>query len=95
LLGFRAIPQKDEDVRVFFALDSLADHVVDAVGSGDALLAYAALALFTTHNAVIAAVLGSLAAAVECEHQGNVPVAPPHVLAKLQRYERLVEYHSH
>ena len=32
-------------MRAFFALDSFADRVVDAVGSGDALLAYATLSL--------------------------------------------------
>lgn len=92
LMTFRAVPQKAEDVRAFFALDSFANHVVDAVGSGDALLSYAALSLFATQNAVIASVLGSFAAAVECEHQGNVPVGPQQVLNKLERYQRLVQY---
>ncbi len=92
LMTFRAIPEMDEDVRSFFALDSFANHVVDAVGSGDALLSYAAPALFVTRNAVIASVLGSLAAAVECEHQGNVPVRPADVVRRLQQYERLAHY---
>jgi len=92
LMTFRAIPQKDEDVRAFFALDSFAHHVVDAVGAGDALLAYAALSLFSTRSALIASVLGALAAAIECEHDGNVPVSPAQVLAKLAQYERLLQY---
>jgi len=92
LLTFRANPQKDEDVRSFFALDSFAHRVVDAIGSGDALLSYAAPTLFVTGNAVIASVLGSLAAAVECEHQGNVPVRPTDVVRSLERYERLARY---
>jgi bifunctional ADP-heptose synthase (sugar kinase/adenylyltransferase) len=92
LMTFRSIPKMEEDVRSFFALDSFADRVVDAVGSGDGLLAYAAPALYATGNAVIASVLGSLAAAVVCEHQGNVPVGPKDVLGKLERYERLAEY---
>lgn len=92
LMTFRGIPQKDEDVRSFFALDSFADRIVDAVGSGDALLAYAALSLFATGNAVIASVLGSFSAAVECEHQGNIPVRPKDVLTKLERYERLATF---
>jgi sugar/nucleoside kinase (ribokinase family) len=62
------------------------------VGSGDGLLAYAALSLFATNNAVIASVLGSLSAAIVCEHQGNVPVSPRDVLGKLERYERLARY---
>lgn len=92
LMTFRGVPKVEEDVRAFFALDSFADQIVDAVGSGDALLAYAALSLFATGNAVIASVLGSLSAAVECEHQGNIPVRPKDVLDKLQRFERLAEY---
>ena len=91
-MTFRSVPKKDEDVRAFFALDSFADHVVDAVGSGDALLAYATLALFKTRNSVVASVLGSLSAAVECEHEGNVPVRPKDVIDKLERFERFVNF---
>jgi rfaE bifunctional protein kinase chain/domain/rfaE bifunctional protein nucleotidyltransferase chain/domain len=92
LLTYRAVPQNYEDVRAFFTVDTFAERVVDAVGSGDALLAYAALALFKTKNAVIGSVLGSLAAAVECEHEGNVPVSPKDVLQKLDHFERYVTY---
>ncbi len=92
LLTYRAVPQNYEDVRAFFTVDTFAERVVDAVGSGDALLAYATLALFKTKNAVIGSVLGSLAAAVECEHEGNVPVHPKDVLQKLDHFERYVNY---
>lgn len=93
LMTFRSVPQKHEDVRAFFAIDSFAEHVTDAVGSGDALLAYASLSLFATHSPVIASVLGAMAAAVECEYDGNIPVTRKDVLAKLERYERLAHYH--
>jgi sugar/nucleoside kinase (ribokinase family) len=92
LLTYRSIPAKIEDVRAFFTVDSFAEHVVDPVGSGDALLAYAALSLFATDSSVIASVLGSLAAAVECEHEGNIPVRPKDVIEKLDRFERFVKY---
>ncbi len=92
LLTFRSIPQKDEDVRAFITLDSFAERVVDAVGAGDALLAYATLALYVTRNVVIASALGSFAAAICCEHEGNIPVQPKDVLKKLDRFERLVHY---
>jgi rfaE bifunctional protein kinase chain/domain/rfaE bifunctional protein nucleotidyltransferase chain/domain len=92
LLTYRSVPKKDEDVRAFVTLDSFAEKVVDAVGSGDALLAYAALALYTTKNCVIASALGSFSAAIECEHEGNVPVRPKDVLHKLARFERLMHY---
>jgi len=93
LLTFQSVPKKIEDVRAFFALDSFAERIVDAVGSGDALLAYAALALYSSEKPLIASVLGSLAAAVECEHEGNVPVSPKNVIAKLERFERLANFH--
>ena len=92
LLTFRSVPRKEGDVRAFLALDSFVEKVVDAVGSGDALLAYSALALYTTGNAAIASVLGSLAAAVECGCEGNVPVRPEDVLDRLSRVERLMEF---
>jgi rfaE bifunctional protein kinase chain/domain len=81
-----------DDVRAFFVLDSFAEHVKDAVGAGDALLAYATLAHVATGNAVIASVLGSFAAAAECEFDGNIPVGVAEVTAKIDRYERLVKY---
>jgi len=80
------------DVRAFFAIDSFAQHVEDAVGAGDALVAYATLALVATKNEVIASVLGSMAAAVECEHDGNVPVSPEEVLKKIDAMERQINY---
>lgn len=82
------------DVRAFFNLDSFANNVKDAVGSGDALLAYATLALRATDNPVIAAVLGSFAAAIECEHDGNVPVSPADVAKKIDDTERQARYES-
>jgi rfaE bifunctional protein kinase chain/domain/rfaE bifunctional protein nucleotidyltransferase chain/domain len=91
-LTYRGVPQNESDVRGFFAVDSFAEHVVDAVGSGDALLAYAALSLFKSKNAVIASVLGAVAAAVECTHEGNVPVSPKDVLDKLDHLERYIAY---
>ena len=91
-MTFRAVPQKIEDVRSFFTLDSFAGQVVDAVGSGDALLAYAALTLFATKNPVIASIIGAIAAAKECEFDGNVPVKPSDVLAKLDHIERQIHY---
>ena len=81
-----------EDVRAFFVLDSFTDRVVDAVGAGDALLAYATLAMKATGAEVIAGALGSFAAAVECERDGNIPVSPADVLAKIDQVERRAEF---
>jgi rfaE bifunctional protein kinase chain/domain len=80
------------DFRAFFTVESFADRVIDAVGGGDALLAYATLALAATKNDVIASILGNMAAAIECEHEGNVPVTPEQVLKKVDTVERHINY---
>ncbi len=89
ILTYRA---PNPEVRSFFTVDSFADKVVDPVGAGDALLAYATLAMITNRSNVIASVLGSLAAAVACEHDGNIPVAPGDVLKKLEAVEKRAHF---
>ena len=95
-LGSRGLityrPRSSEDVRAFFVLDSFTDNVVDAVGAGDALLAYTTLVMAAQGSDVVAAILGAFAAAVECEYEGNVPVDSNHVLAKLRNVERRAKY---
>jgi rfaE bifunctional protein kinase chain/domain len=80
------------DYRAFFNVETFVDRLVDAVGAGDALLAYATLSLVATRNDVIASILGNMAAAVECEHDGNWPVTPELVLKKIDAIEKLVNY---
>ena len=79
-------------VRSFFSIDSFAANVVDPVGAGDALLAYATLGLVATKSEVIASVLGSMAAAVACEREGNNAVGPEEVLEKLTAIEKRAHY---
>ncbi len=81
-----------EALDLFFVVDSFVDRVTDAVGAGDALLAYATLSLLGTHDPVIGTIIGSIAAAVECEADGNLPVEPGAVLAKLDAIEKRVRY---
>ena len=65
----------------FFVIDSFVDRLVDAVGAGDALLLAhgGTLAMLIGKNPVIATILGSMAAACECEVDGNSPVTPDDV----------------
>lgn len=79
-------------VRAFFTIDSFANNVVDPVGAGDALLAYTTLAMVATKSPVIASILGSMAAAVSCEQEGNKAVAPEDVLKKLGAVEKQTRY---
>jgi len=78
--------------REFFTVDSLVDRLVDPIGAGDALLAYASLALFSTGNIVVASILGSVAAAVACEHQGNKPITPAEAEEKINLLEKRAHF---
>jgi rfaE bifunctional protein kinase chain/domain len=78
--------------REFFTVDTFVDRLVDPIGAGDALLSYASLALVATDNIVIAAVLGSLGAAIACEYQGNSPVSPTKVDEKIDAIAQRARY---
>lgn len=90
--GIITYREASHDVRAFFTIDAFADTVVDPVGSGDALLSYATLSLRATGSPVIASILGTMAAGVACEHDGNTPVTPDQVLAKLSLIEKRLSY---
>ncbi len=93
ILLYRTRPENDP--RTVVAVDSFAEHIVDAVGAGDALLAYASLALHVSGgNDVIAGILGNMAAGVECEHDGNIPVETDMVAKKIQRAQALCFYNA-
>jgi rfaE bifunctional protein kinase chain/domain len=80
------------DVRSFFTVDTFTSKVTDAVGAGDALLAYATIALVVSECIVCASILGSIAAALACERDGNNPIDPEDVLDRLAHVERQVNF---
>jgi len=75
-----------------FALPSFAKKVVDSTGTGDALLSYATLSIIKTKSLVIASILGSLAAACECEKDGNIEITPEQIIEKLNLIEDSSSY---
>lgn len=81
-----------ESLDSFIVVDSFVDRVVDAVGAGDALLAYATLAKLATGSDAIATILGSMAAACECEIDGNVPVTPDDLRRKIDAIDQQASY---
>lgn len=85
-------PEDDDNDDTFFSVDSFAGNVVDAVGAGDALLAYAMLSMMETGKPVIAAIIGSMAAACECEFDGNIPIKPEDVLRKIDSVEKMANF---
>jgi rfaE bifunctional protein kinase chain/domain len=81
-----------ESLDSFVVVDSFVERVVDAVGAGDALLAYATLAMLETGKDTVATILGSMAAACACECDGNIPVAPADVRRKIDAIERQAKF---
>ena len=77
-----------ESLDSFFVIDSFVDRLIDAVGAGDALLAYSTLAMLAVRDPGIATILGSMAAAVECECDGNIPVTADDLRSKIDIIER-------
>lgn len=92
MMTFRA-SLAEQDRRSFFSVDSLArDTIVDPVGSGDALLAYATLTQVATGSEVVASIIGTIAAGLECEFEGNIPVTPDLVRARLSELEKASDF---
>ena len=76
----------------YFSVDSFARSVVDAVGSGDALLAYSAIALKLSKSLVQAGIIGSIAAARACEYDGNQPIGTREVIEIINDIEKKINY---
>lgn len=87
-LGSRGVMFLENDLP--YSLDSFTDNVRDAVGAGDAFLAYATLTMLATNSLPMACILGSIAAACECEIDGNKPITPEAVLRKLEWLEKVI-----
>ena len=64
-------------------LPALANHAVDPLGCGDALLSAATLALAAGGSVQAAGFLGSIAAAVEARRVGNQPVTTEELIAAM------------
>jgi rfaE bifunctional protein kinase chain/domain len=91
-LGERGIFGQGKSNPHGFALPSFTKKIVDAVGAGDALLAYSSLALRATKSILISSILGSLAASCECEKDGNIAIDPNEVNQKIKKLEESVNY---
>ena len=81
------------DRPTFFAVDALVrESIIDPVGSGDALLAYATLVMLTTKNEVLSSIIGTIAAGLTCQKEGNVPVTPIEIKEYLMKLESQINY---
>jgi rfaE bifunctional protein kinase chain/domain len=68
-------------------LPALSHHSVDPLGCGDALLATASITLAVSGSLQAAAMLGSLAAAIEVEHVGNHVIDTDQLLEAITQRE--------
>ncbi len=76
--------------RSFFSIDSLhLEPIVDAVGAGDAFLAYAVLAYTVSRNEVVSSIIGNIAAGLSCEREGNEIVDLKLVVDRIQEIQKL------
>jgi len=81
-----------ESLDSFYVIDSFVDNLVDPVGAGDALLAYATLSMLVNGNDAIAGVLGAMAAACECEVDANVPITAEAMHRKIDLIEKHLNF---
>ena len=91
MLTFRT-EQKAGDRPTFFALDALVrENIIDPVGSGDALLAYATVVQLKTNNEVISSIIGTIAAGLACQKEGNVTITPTEIKDYIIKLEKMSE----
>ncbi len=72
-----------------YSIDTFANNVLDPVGSGDALLAYSTLSILTTKSLLISSIIGSFAAAIACENNGNETITIDQLIKKISEIEKL------
>ncbi len=71
-----------------FAVDqvpALSKNVRDVSGAGDSMLAISSLAFGLEESIEIAAVLGSIAASIQVERTGNVPITIKELVDRIQK----------
>lgn len=76
----------------FYAVDSFVTNLVDPVGAGDALIAYATLSMVVSKNHAISSIISSVAASLACEREGNVPINVREMLSKINEIEKKVKF---
>jgi sugar/nucleoside kinase (ribokinase family) len=91
MLTFRT-EQKAGDRPAFFAVDALVrDNIIDPVGSGDALLAYSTIVQLKTNNEVLSSIIGTIAAGLACQKEGNVTINPVEIIGYIYKLEKMSE----
>ena len=58
------------------------------------MLAYSTLSFLNSKNILVAAIIGLIAASLECEHDGNVPIKPDNIKKRLQSIEKNISIYQ-
>ena len=90
-LGNKGVLCLKNKTKKYFSIDSFAEKIIDPVGSGDALLSYAATIFFLSRSLEISSFIGSVAAACVCEKEGNEPVLVSDLIDKLEYIKKQIE----
>jgi len=75
----------------FYVLDSLVKKLIDPVGAGDALIAYATLSMCASKNHAITSIISLIAASIACEKEGNVPININEVAERINSIEKILK----
>jgi rfaE bifunctional protein kinase chain/domain len=86
--GILVYKKNRTQVDSFYALDSFVENLVDPVGAGDALIAYATISMIISKNYAVASIISSIAAAIACEVEGNIPITVKEVEERLSIIEK-------
>ena len=89
--GIFCIDGKDKK-RIPFSIGVFTENILDAVGTGDALLAYSSLSLKVSNSLVKASIIGSFAASCACEIEGNKPIDIETIINKIKQVEKKINY---
>ena len=78
--------------KYLFALPAITNNAKDPVGAGDSLLAYTTLSFLIGCSLAESSIMGSLAASVACEFDGNAPVSKKMVVKKINQLIKSIDY---
>lgn len=82
---------RGKNKREYFSLNSFTKEVLDPVGAGDALLAYSTLSYLVSKCIYQSSIIGSIAAGLECEYDGNIPIKLNSVINKIIDIENIIK----
>ncbi len=88
--GLYGVSQKKG--KYLFALPAITNNAKDPIGAGDTLLAYTTLSTLAGSSLAEAAIMGSIAASIACEFDGNAPISKKMLISKINQLIKSINY---